>query len=144
MPKIDHVVEVLVPRNKLFEISTDFENYPKILPNFKTVKILSKDNNVVITEDEISIMNHFSIQKAKHTLEKPHKHTVEILSGEAQGSNIEQIFEETQNGTKVIIKADFKLKGKLKLISFAIKNKFKLGLESAIYEFADYIEANKN
>lgn len=140
MPKISHVVDVFVTPEQLFEKITDFENVPKILPNIKSVKILSKDDNVVITEDEVLLMNHNSTQQVKHTLEKPNRHVAEILSGDAEGSVIEQIFEKTEDGTSVKIYADFKLKGKLKLIGFMIKNKIKFGLESSIYEFADSID----
>lgn len=144
MPKINHVVDVFVSPEKLFDKVTDFENIPNILANIQSVKIISKDNNVILTEDEVTIMGHQSIQQVKHTLEKPNKHLAEILSGEAEGSVIEQIFEKTDDGTRVTINADFKLKGKLKLIGFAIKNKIKFGLETAIYEFADSIEESES
>ena len=115
MPKINHVVDVFVTPEQLFEKITDFENVPKILPNIKSVKILSKDDNVVITEDEVLLMNHNSTQQVKHTLEKPNRHVAEILSGDAEGSVIEQIFEKTEDGTSVKIYADFKLKGTLEI-----------------------------
>ena len=144
MPKINHSVEVFVPRDELFKVSTDFENLPSVLQNFKSVKILSRENNTIVTEDEVILMNHFCKQKVKHTLFFPEKHTAEIISGEAEGSFIEEVFEETPNGTRVIINADFKLKGKLKLIGFAVKNKIKLALESTIYEFSDLVENKMN
>lgn len=144
MPKINHVVDVFVSPEKLFDKITDFENIPNILPNVKSVKIISKDNNIIITEDEVTLMGHLSIQQVKHTIEKPNRHYAEILSGEAEGSIIEQTFEKTNDGTKVIINANFKLKGKLKLIGFAIKNKIKFGLETSIYEFADSIEESES
>lgn len=140
MPKINHVVDVFVSPEPLFDKITDFANVPTILPSVKSVKIISKDGNTVVTEDEVLLMNHQTTQKVRHTLERPKKHIAEILSGDAEGSVIEQIFEKTDDGTKVTINADFKLKGKLKLIGFAIKNKVKFGLEAAIYEFADSIE----
>ena len=140
MPKIHHVVDVFVPPEKLFDRITDFSNISNILPNVKSVKIISNQNGIIVTEDEVSIMGNYSIQQVKHTLEKPHRHLAEILSGEAKGSFIEQRFEKTDDGTKVTINADFKLKGKLKLIGFAIKNKVKFGLETAIYEFADSVD----
>ena len=140
MPKISHVVDVFVTPEKLFEKITDFENISKILPNIKSVKIISKNDNVVITEDEVLLMGHNSIQQVRHTLEKPNRHIAEILSGDAEGSVIEQIFEKTEDGTSVKIYADFKLKGKLKLIGFMIKNKIKFGLETSIYECADSID----
>ena len=99
-----------------FRIYVFYENISKILPNIKSVKIISKNDNVVITEDEVLLMGHNSIQQVRHTLDKPNRHLAEILSGEAEGSVIEQIFEKTEDGTTVKINADFKLKGKLKLI----------------------------
>lgn len=140
MPKINHTVEVPVSRNELFQISTDFENLPNVLPSFKSVKIILKEGNTIITEDEVILMDHLIKQRVKHILTEPVKHTAEILSGEAEGSFIEESFEETINGTQVTINADFKLKGKLKLIGFAVKNKIKFALESTIYEFSDLIE----
>jgi carbon monoxide dehydrogenase subunit G len=99
---------------------------------------------VVITEDEVLLMGHNSIQQVKHTLDKPNRHLAEILSGDAEGSTIEQIFEKTEDGTRVKINADFKLKGKLKLIGFMIKNKIKFGLESSIFECADSIDESNS
>jgi hypothetical protein len=144
MPKINHVVEVFVNPENLFDKVTDFVNIPNVLGNVKSVKIVSNENNIVVTEDEVLLMGNHSIQQVRHTLERPYRHLAEVLSGEAEGSVIEQVFEKTDNGTKVTINADFKLKGKLKLIGFAIKNRVKFGLESAIYEFADSIDESNS
>lgn len=42
LPKFNHAVEVFVPRNELFRASTEFENYPKFIPKYKSVEIISK------------------------------------------------------------------------------------------------------
>ncbi len=142
--KFSHTVEVFVPRIKLFRASTEFENYPKLIPKYKSVEIISKEGNTITTEDEIIIKGKPTKQKVKHTLYEPHKHLIEILSGNAQGSLIEEIFDETSTGTIVTINADYKLQGVLKLVGFALKGKFKYALENIIMDFADHVESEKN
>jgi len=144
MPKFNHTVEVFVPRIKLFRASTEFENYPKLIPKYKSVEIISKEGNTITTEDEIIIKGKSTKQKVKHTLYEPHKHLIEILSGNAQGSLIEEIFDETSTGTIVTINADYKLKGIFKLVGFALKGKLKYALENVIMDFADHVESEKN
>jgi len=142
--KFSHTVEVFVPRNKLFRATTEFENYPKFIPKYKSVEIISKEGNTITTEDEIIIKGKSTKQKVKHTLYEPQKHLIEILSGNAKGSMIEEIFEETSSGTMVTINADYKLQGVLKLVGFALKGKFKYALENIIMDFADHVESEKN
>ena len=144
MTKFTHTVEVFVPWDKLFKASTDFENYPKFLPRYQSAKIISQEGNTITTEDEILIKGKNTKQKVKHTLYEPNKHLIEILSGDAEGSMIEEIFEETSDGTKVTINADYKLKGVYKLVGFALKGKLKFALENIIQDFAEHVESKKN
>lgn len=42
--------------NKLYDVITDVEKYPEFIPWFKKIKIISSDNNLIVTDVTIEFM----------------------------------------------------------------------------------------
>ena len=107
---------------------------------FKSIKIISKENNSIIT-DELAILAGRDInQKTKHTLTFPVKHGVFILEGDGKNSHIIETYEQISEGTRIIVEGDFKLSGKLKLVGFLAKGKIEKNIREVLESIANLVE----
>ena len=143
MPKIR--VEKIIKANKdrVFSTITDFENLPLKLPQiFKSIKIISLDDNSITTEEFVRMAGRDITQKVKHVLQPTDKHEVFILEGDAKGSYIVETYEKTSEGTKIIVEGDFKLAGKLNLLGFLAKLKIEQSINEVMDEFAEILNEN--
>ena len=69
-------------RDVIFKISTDVENFHKIMPKyFKSMKIISYSLNEKIVLESIHFMGRKIQMKTKHVIVEPNVHKVFILSG---------------------------------------------------------------
>ena len=127
-------------RDLVYSIFSDYENYEKILPSyFPSIRIRSVRGNVAVVEEHMNLGNHELIIMAKHVTEFPVTHDVFVIGGDAKGSHIQQRFIEIPEGTKVLIDADFKLKGKMKISSLLGKDNLKQDYAKILDEFANVV-----
>ena len=133
--KVEKIIKA--KKDKVFFTITDFENLPSKLPQiFKSVKIISQEGNYIITEEFVRMVRRDITQKVKHVIHPTDKHEVFILEGDAKGSHIVESYEETSEGTKIIVDGDFKLAGNLNLLGFIIKEKIEKSINEVMDEFA--------
>jgi len=143
VPKIKLEKIIKANREKIFNIVTDFENLPNRFPQFfKSVKIISKEGNVITTEDHAVMAGREMKQTTKHILTPPEMDEVYLLSGDAKDSHIITKYESVPEGTKITVEGDFKLGGKLKLVGFMAKGKIEKGLDEVMQEFAKVAESS--
>ncbi len=103
-------------RDFVFEIFSNYENYQKIFPqHFPSIRIRSVRENVAVVEEHVNLGEKELIIMAKHVTEKPVLHEVFVIGGDAKGSVLRQKFVKLEEGTKVIVDVNFKLKGKFKI-----------------------------
>ena len=77
MPKVSVEKIIKAERTKVFNTITDFENLPNILPDFfKSVKVVSKENNTIVIEESTRMAGRDITQKTKHILSPHEKHEV--------------------------------------------------------------------
>ncbi len=137
MLKVKVVRIIKAEKDKVFFTMTDFENLPLKLPQiFKSVKIISREGNSFVTEEFVKMAGREITQKVKHVIYPTEKHEVFILEGDAKGSHIVESYEETSNGTKIIVEGNFKLAGKLNLLGFIAKWKIEKSINDVIDEFS--------
>lgn len=106
-------------RNIIFEISTDVENFHKIMPKyFESLKIITNSPNEKIVSESINFLGRRIKIKTKHIILKPNVHKVFILSGPAKGTSFIETYSSSLTGTDISILVDLKLNGILKLIPF--------------------------
>lgn len=143
MPKVKVERIIKADREKVFNLVTDFENLSAKFPQFfKSVKVVSKEGNTVMTEDHSVLGGREIQQTTKHILTFPQIDEVYILSGDAKDSHIITTYEHAPEGTKVVVNGDFKLAGKLKLVGFMAKGKIEKGIDQVIDEFARVAESS--
>ena len=106
-------------RDTIFKISTDVENFHKIMPKyFKSLKIISNSLNEKVVLESIDFLGRKIKIKTKHVIVKPNVHKVFILTGPVRGTSFIETYDSTLSGTKISILVDLKLHGILKLIPF--------------------------
>jgi len=141
LPKINFEKIVKAERVKVFNIFTNYEQFQKSLPKyFPSIRIRSTRGNIAVVEEHIKIAGHEFIMMTKHVTKFPEIHEVFVIGGDAKGSHIVERFDSIQGGTKIIVDADLKLSGFLKIEAFFGKNKIKKSLTKIMDEFANIAE----
>ncbi len=124
---------------QMYDVLTDIENYPKVLPkNILSVEILNTTNNSITAIEELNEKFITTKLTVKHLFIPMEKHTIEILDGDAQGTIITQYFEELPDGIKIKTDVDLNLKGILYPVSFLPKSSLQHAINTVIGEFAIY------
>jgi hypothetical protein len=105
--------------NTIFNISTDVENFHKIMPKyFKSLTVISSSLNEIIVSESIHFLGIKIKIKTKHVILKPNIHKVFILDGPVKGTSFIETYNSSLSGTDISILVDLKLHGILKLIPF--------------------------
>ena len=139
------VETVDVDRKKIFDAMSNIEDYPLILPdNFLSVKIINKTNDVIFAEEEVMESYLKAKMLVKHTLVPYDNQTMEIMSGDAQGTIITETFEKTNSSTKLTTKIKFHVTGKLTPIVYIPPISVQQELHAKITTFVNYAKGFDN
>ena len=137
MPKIIFEKIIKADRKKVFELTTNYENFQKILPQYyPSIRIISVRGNVSVVEEHLQIAGRELVMMAKHVIDEPILHEIFIIGGDAKGTHIIKRYESIPHGTKLTLEIDWKLKGMMKLSNFFGKNKVLNDYSKIIDEFA--------
>ncbi len=139
MPRFSFIKHVDIERDKFFAISTDYEKFTEILPDyFKELKIIETNENVTKIFERLSFLGKTIDITTEHIVEKPDRHIVKMLDGQAKGTVFDERYEKDGNKTKITIEVDFILSGGLKILGMFAKNKIRKSMEEVLDEFANY------
>ena len=142
MPKFQFRKIVDIERDKIFQISTDYENFTKVLPDhFKELKIIEKKENTTIIQEKIEFLGRTVNVLTKHMVEYPDRHIVTMLDGQAKGSVFDERYEIVGNKTKITIDVDFVLHGGLKIVGIFAKGRIKQSMNMVMDEFVNYAKS---
>ena len=142
MPKIIFEKIIKADRKKVFELTTNYENFQKILPQYyPSIRIISVRGNVSVVEEHLQIAGRELVMMAKHVIDEPILHEIFIIGGDAKGTHIIKRYESIPHGTKLTLEIDWKLKGMMKLSNLLGKNKVLDDYSKIIDEFAVIAEA---
>ena len=145
MPKFEFTKIVNVDRDLIFGISTNYENFTKILPDhFKNLEIIEKNENSTKISETINFLGRTATVLTEHVVIRPDRHIVTMLDGPTKGSNFDEIYEKVGAQTKITINVDFILHGSLKILGFFAKGKIKTQMDNIMNEFVDYAKKNSN
>jgi len=93
-----------IDRDTIFKLSTNIENFPKIMPKyFKSLKIKSSIDSEFLVSEKINFLGLSLNVTTKHTIVPPDFHEIHILSGPLKNSIFTEKYVEFNNGTKVTI-----------------------------------------
>ena len=134
----ENIIET-VSHASMYEVITDVENYPKVLPkNILSVKILDRTNNSITAEEKIREHIIQSTLTVKHSFVPMEKHTIEILDGDAKGTIITQNFEiiKPEGSLKITTDVELDLKGIFSFVGFLPTTSIQHAVDTTIAEFA--------
>jgi len=121
-------------RKKVFDITTNYENYQKILPQYyPSTRTISVRGNHSLVEEHLRIGGEELVIMAKHVTDEPISHELFIVGGDAKGTHITSRYEQLPNGTKLTLEVEWKVKGIKKLFG---KDKIPNEYSKIIDEFA--------
>ena len=104
MPKFEFIKTVHVERDLIFQISTDYSNFPKILPKyFKELKIVKKNGNSTIIQEKLQFLGRTVDVLTEHIVEKPDRHVIRMLDGQAKGTIFDEKYEIDGEHTKICL-----------------------------------------
>ena len=134
-----------VDRDKFFALSTNYEKFVEILPDyFKDLEIIETNDNVTKIFERLSFLGKTVDVTTEHIVEKPDRHIVRMLDGQAKGTVFDERYEKFGDKTKVTIQVDFILSGGLKVLGIFAKNKIKNSMEKVLDEFANYAQSHSD
>ena len=142
MSKFEFIKTVDVERDLIFQISTDYNNFPKILPKyFKELKIVKKNGNSTIIQEKLQFLGRTIDVLTEHIVEKPDRHIVRMRDGQARGTVFDEIYEIKGKKTEITINVDLVLHGGLKILGAFAKGKIKQNMNAVMDEFVNYSRA---
>ncbi len=142
MSKIHFEKIVKAERSRVFDIVANYEEFQKTLPEyFTSIRIRSSRDNVAVVEEHVRIFGKELVLMTKHVIQYPEIHEVFVIGGDAKGSHIVEKYESVDDGTKITVDADIKLKGILKIAGFFGKGKITKGFVKIMDEFAKIAES---
>ena len=143
MPKFSFTRMVDIDRDKFFAISTDYEKFTKILPEyFLELKVIQKKGNTTTIFETLKFLGKTVNVTTEHVVEKPDRHIVKMLDGQAKGTVFDETYEKVGDQTKVTIEVDFVLSGGLKILGMFAKSKIESSMKTVLDEFANYAKDN--
>ena len=139
MPKFSFTKLVDIDRDVFFAISTDYEKFTKILPEyFLELKVIQKKGNTTTIFETLKFLGKTVNVTTEHVIEKPDRHIVKMLDGQAKGTVFDETYEKVGEQTKVTIEVDFVLSGGLKILGMFAKSKIESSMKTVLDEFANY------
>lgn len=137
MPKIVFEKIIKADRKKVFEITSNFENFQKILPQYyPSVRTISVRGNTSVVEEHLRIAGRELVMMAKHVIDDPILHEIFIIGGDSKGTHITYHYEHIPNGTKLIVEVNWKLKGVMRLSSVIGRQDISKEYSKIVDEFA--------
>ena len=139
MPKFSFTKLVDIDRDVFFAISTDYEKFTKILPEyFLELKVIQKKGNTTTIFETLKFLGKTVNVTTEHIVEKPDRHIVKMLDGQAKGTVFDETYEKVGEQTKVTIEVNFVLSGGLKILGMFAKSKIESSMKTVLDEFANY------
>ena len=143
MSKFSFTKLVDIDRDRFFAISTDYEKFTEILPEyFLELKIVETNGNVTTIFETLRFLGKTINVTTEHVVEKPDRHIVRMLDGLAKGTVFDEKYEKVGGQTKVTIEVNFVLSGGLKILGMFAKSKIESSMKTVLEEFAKYAKDN--
>ena len=145
MSKFQFTKIIDVERDLIFQISTDYENFTKIIPNyFKELKIVKQNGDTTVIQERLEFLGRDINVLTEHVIEKPDRHIVKMLDGKAKGTIFDERYEIDGKKTIVNISVDLVLHGGLKILGTFAKGKIKENMNIVMNEFVNYAKSKSN
>ena len=141
MPKFSLEKIIHSKRETVFDVFSDFEKYQTLFPqHFPSVRVRSSRESTSVVEEHMMLGQKELVIMAKHVIDKPVIHEIFVIGGDAKGTHIKEQFIEHENGTKILVDVNFKLKGVMKISNMFGKDKIDESYSKILDDFAKIAE----
>ena len=124
-----------IPRDDLFQISTNIENFSSVMPEyFKSLSVIEESGKEKLVDEKISFLGKTVSVKSKHVIIPPNIHEVHILTGPLKGTFFIEQYDKSDEGTDIQIDISLFLNGLIRFIPF-LQNIIVSRMESVFTEF---------
>ncbi len=98
MAGVKESIRIDAPRQKVYDILRDYNNYPDTMPGIKSVEVLEDEDDIVIVEFEIHIVKKF-IYTLKLVHDPPESITWTYVGGDFKDINGSWLLEQEEDGS---------------------------------------------
>ena len=141
MIRVEHSVRIRAPPGPVFDIATDYEAFPALMPGrFLYVKVRSRRGAVAVVEERVRIAGRTLHVLARHEAAGA-THSVAVLGGPARGSTFSEEYSGSDGGTLMRLEARVRLRGVLALAQPFAGGRIRREIESGAEEFAAAAES---
>jgi hypothetical protein len=127
-------------REDVFKIFSN-ENYPKLVPQYySSIRIRSVRDNIAVVEEHLLLGDLELLFMSKHVAKPSVLHEVYVIGGKSRGSYIRQEFIEIPEGTKILVDANLKLTGNIRIPKLLDKSKLSKNYSNLMDDFAKICE----
>ena len=122
-------------RDRLYAVSTDIENFAKIMPkHFESITVTESAGDQVVADERIRFWGGSLSVRTRHVIAPPDMHEVHIVSGMMRGSSFVETYEAMPAGTRVRIDVSLNFNGISKIL-FPLGVFIKRGMKKTMNEF---------
>jgi len=136
--------EVDINQNEIFNVISDLENYPNVLPNnILDVRILNQTapiigNQITFAEIDVKEAGVVLTLTIEFIIHPSDEIIIQVYGGDTDGTTITQRFETTSSGTLITNDVLIRVKGILSPFGFLPQYNFEHALNTIFDEFIDY------
>lgn len=103
-------VEISSGRDEVYGVITDHAELSRVAPRIvRSVRTLSVRPDTYLAEERLVLGGREYLSMVRHRLEPPSAHTYTIVGGDAKGSTITEILDETAGGTRVTAHIEWRM-----------------------------------
>lgn len=107
MPSINRTAEVEWSAEQMFALVNDVEAYPQFLHWCSSTRVISRSDDLVIAEVEVSLAGIRQRFSTRNTLEPPHRIDISLQNGPFRKLEGDWRFTNTERGSKVSLSLEF-------------------------------------
>ena len=142
MTKFSLEETVNAKRETVCDVLSNYNNYERLLPqHFPSVRVRSVRRDVSVVEEHMNLGGSELVIMAKHVTIRPVMHKVFVIGGDVKGSYIIQQFVEISEGTRIIVNADLRLKGRMRLSGMFERDRIKRDYTRILDDFVKILKA---
>ncbi len=141
--KINFERNVNANQEDIFNAMANVQDYPNILPrSYVSVKIINETNNIIYTREEVTEAGIKTNMIVKHVIVPYQKHSIQVLNGDAQGTNITIQYDPEGSDTKLTVIGNIHLHGILSPFALLAQNNIRHAFDTVIDDFVEYAQSN--
>lgn len=141
--EISFVKTIDVNRISLFDLMADVEKYPKIFPdNISSTIIQSKNENTITAIESIKEAGISTLLTTEHRISPYSEHFIEILDGDAKGTEVDISFAGNESHTTLTVKMTLHVKGILAPFAYLPASNYENAFNTVLDTFVEYLNEN--